>query len=163
LGGLSYPGTWDYESQDIRPPGYVFEDFAKAKPYPVETIHVVMGKMHPWPNASRAHAVEVQDVVYRDCIQTKKEKGTNLVAAFDEDEFLVLKNGTNILEFIDEYCPYPCGQISFNLLPFGMCNRTRYVPVPVTKCFDCSKDFGNPWVKAIVDPTAVNFDDPSLY
>ena len=160
-------------------PEFALKDWAKEthKPYPVETIHYMPGVTHSWPNSSAlSGGTAFQDVVYRDCIRSEVEKGTNWVAAFDLDEFMVLKkkknNGTtnatttNVLDFMDQYCPphTSCGQVSLNWVNFGTCNRTKYVPVPVSRRNFCSEESArSPWVKAIVDPKAVKYDDPRLY
>lgn len=95
------------------------------------------------------------------------ENNVSWVAGLDVDEFLVLKLDvykTSLIEFMDEFCKPPCGQLSINWLLFGSSNRSRYVPVPVTKRFSIRtpSDDEN-LVKGIADPRAVNVDQSSFW
>ena len=141
---------------------FVMKDWGIHKPYADQIT-----RMHFLPNVTinvkeykngKTEVTKFQDAVYMDCVQSAIDEEIDWVAAFDEDEFLVLRNSSSILDFMDNHCQYPCGQMSFNSVPIGSVNRSRYVPVPVTRRFQHRAE-PNPerdkWVKAIVNPAAV--------
>ena len=142
---------------------FVMKTWGTDKPYSnrIERIHFLPNithniTEHKLGKREITTTTKNQDTAYMDCVRSAVRKDIDWVAAFDEDEFLVLRNSSSIVDFMDDYCKYPCGQLSFNMLRFGSANRSRYVPVPVTRRFqyhDNSDD--GVWVKAIVNPRAV--------
>lgn len=100
----------------------------------------------------------VQSAAFMDCVKSAIEEGIDWVATFDMDEFLVLYNTTSsIVDFMEEYCEHPCGQLSFNWLLFGSSNRSKYAPVPETKRFQYRiQSNDDNLVKGIADPKAVD-------
>jgi hypothetical protein len=69
---------------------------------------------------------------YHMCVSEFKEEHTYM-AFFDVDEFLVLKNHTNIDDFLVKYLPR--GALAISWYIFGSGNTTMYSPLPVTKRF----------------------------
>jgi hypothetical protein len=69
---------------------------------------------------------------YHMCASEFKEMHTYM-AFFDVDEFLVLKNHTNVDEFLVKYLPM--GSLAISWYVFGSGNTTMYSPLPVTKRF----------------------------
>eukprot|EP00798_Chlamydomonas_sp_ICE-L_P015833 gene15833-21958_t len=75
------------------------------------------------------------------------------VAMFDVDEFLVIKNHSNVVELLEDYLPddpaSTAGQLSLIWLMFGTSNRTGYEPLPVTYRFQHHNGY-SAHVKSIV-------------
>ena len=140
--------------------------------------HFLPGLTHSIPD--KGDSMNNQDFVYMQCVNEAKRRGIHWVAAIDSDEFLVisprsskidLKGITiqtsqnqsqntylNVLDFLDEYCPRnsACSQLSLNWMEFFPSGHERYVPVPVTRRFQYRGSKPQSWVRAIVDPTAVD-------
>mmetsp|Transcript_10179 Transcript_10179/g.14937 ORF Transcript_10179/g.14937 Transcript_10179/m.14937 type:complete len:253 (+) Transcript_10179:167-925(+) len=120
-------------------------------------------RAHYLPN--QTHVLEkqttaIQSYAYMECVREAVARNVSWVAAIDLDEFLVLHtNHTRITDFMNSFCPISssCGQLSFNWVPFGDKNRTRFIDAPVAKRF---MFHGAPetWVKAIANPNAVDAD-----
>ena len=151
---LGFTGLRLYDNTDE----FVLKDWGTNKTYAaqIDRIHFIPDVTH---NITRFEGVksEVQSEAFMDCIRNAIENDANWVAGFDLDEFLVLRNSTSITTFMDQYCKYPCDQISFNWLMFGPSNRTKYKPVPVTKRFQIRIPHGDEnLVKGIVNPKAVD-------
>lgn len=153
---LGFTGLRLYDNTD----DFVMKNWGNDKPYRnhIERIHFLPNITHKITEykMNKTEVTKNQDTAYMDCVQSAMRRGIEWVAAFDEDEFLVLRNSSSVVEFMDEHCKYPCGQISFNTYRFGSANRSRYVQLPVTRRFQYrdSSDDGF-WVKAIVNPRAV--------
>ncbi|KAL7539244.1 hypothetical protein ACHAXR_009118 [Thalassiosira sp. AJA248-18] len=64
---------------------------------------------------------------------TKDAINSTFVALIDADEFFVLKKHDNVVDFVDQYCPEDCGQLSINWRIMGISGHKDYTPVPVTK------------------------------
>lgn len=103
-----------------------------------------------------------QNLCYHQCYTASLKDGISWMAPFDVDEFLVLKKEhSNVVDFMEAVCQPPCGQISITWQMFGHSNRTRYVPVPVTRRFQHAirtrneSDISTKMIKAIVDPKAI--------
>lgn len=151
---LGFTGMRIYDNTD----DFALKDWGKDKPYSdqIKLIHFLPDVTH---NITRFPGCksEAQSAAYMDCVKASIKQNVNWVAGFDMDEFLVLRNSTSIVDFLDEYCKFPCVQISFNWLMFGSSNRNRYVPVPVTKRFPYRvKSNLESIVKGIADPRAVD-------
>ncbi len=151
---LGFTGLRLYDNTE----DFVMEKWGISKPYHIERIHFLPNITHKITEhkMNKTEVTTIQDTAYMDCVQSAMQRGIEWVAAFDEDEFLVLRNSSSVVEFMDEHCKYPCGQISFNTYRFGSANRSRYVPVPVTRRFQYRDGLDDGvWVKAIVNPRAV--------
>ena len=95
-----------------------------------------------WQNKRRAAGYSVRVIPkpgshrqmygYHICASEFKEVHTYM-AFFDVDEFLVLKNHTNVDDFLDKYLPK--GALAISWYIFGSANTTMYSPIPVTKRF----------------------------
>lgn len=82
-------------------------------------------------------------------------KGTHWVGFLDVDEFLVLRNYTNIHPFLQDYLPE--GSLAINWYIFGNAGKQEYVPGPVTRRFQMR----HPEVAALTKSIAVLEDlDP---
>jgi len=147
---------------------FVMKNWGINKPYSngIQRIHFLPNITHKITeyktnkrnNTTTTAVTKFQDAVYMDCVRSAKRNGIDWVAAFDVDEFLVLKNySSSVVEFMEEYCEYPCGQISFNTIRFGSAeNQSRYFPVLVTRRFQYRDNLDDGiYVKAIVNPLAV--------
>ncbi len=108
-------------------------------------------RMHFLPNVTinvteykngKTEVTKLKDSMFMDCVQSAIDEGIDWVAVFDKDEFL------------DNYCQYPCGQMSVNLVPIGSVNQSRYVSVPVTRRFQFNSE-RDKWAKGIVNLAAV--------
>jgi Glycosyl transferase family 2 len=111
---------------------------------------------------SRLHVVHfpgpgMQMKAYLDCAKTVAARNqerqqmvrhTPWAAFFDLDEFLVLRQHTNVVEFLSEHCP--TGQLGINWYLFSTANETLYRPLPVTKRFQYRAAGINEHVKSIV-------------
>lgn len=73
-----------------------------------------------------------QQQAYERCLFHDSNNAT-YAATFDIDEYLVLKQHSNIIDMLTQYCDEQCGQISFNWVTMGTSNQTIYKPIPVTK------------------------------
>lgn len=114
-------------------------------------------RMHFLPNVTinvteykngKTEVTKLKDAMFMDCVQSAIDEGIDWVAAFGKDEFL------------ENYCQYPCGQMSVNLVPIGSVNQSRYVSVPVTRRFQFQhraepNSERDKWVKGIVNLAAV--------
>lgn len=116
---------------------------------------------------SQTHIVEkregcyapAQSAGFMDCARTAKDWGYDWIAGLDIDEFLLIrKPGISIVDFLEQYCKYPCGQISFNWLMFGPGGRKEYRPIPVTKRFTERIATPAPVLKGIADPKALDLE-----
>mmetsp|Transcript_5627 Transcript_5627/g.11628 ORF Transcript_5627/g.11628 Transcript_5627/m.11628 type:complete len:398 (+) Transcript_5627:7-1200(+) len=152
---MGFTGLRIYDNDS---PNFSLQGWGHDKPYAhaITRIRFVPGETH---NVStKGEVTYIQDTAYSDCVRAAVRENTDWVAAFDEDEFLILRNHGTILDFMERYCPPPCAQISFNWIVFGSNNKTRHVPVPVTRRFLYSSPRSpkGKWVKSIVDPQAVD-------
>jgi len=144
-----------YDNSD----SFTMNNWGRDKSYAsqIERIHFLPGVTHNI-SQSMGGASKLQSTAFMDCVSYAKENNIDWVAAFDLDEFLVLRSAPfSIVDFMDQYCQYPCGQISFNWLMFGSNNRSKYVPVPVTKRFPYRTPSAK-WeivCKGIADPKAI--------
>ena len=114
---------------------FALNNWGRNKSYAshIERIHFLPGVTHNITHFKNGGS-EVQSTAFMDCVSSAKENNIDWIAGFDIDEFLILRSTPfSIVDFMDQYCQYPCGQISFNWLLFGSSNRSKYAPVPVTK------------------------------
>ena len=88
--------------------------------------------IHPYVTIQHEPRNPGQQQAYERCLFHDSNNAT-YAAMFDIDEFLVLKQHTNIIDMLNEYCDEECGQISFNWVTMGTSNQTSYKPYPVTK------------------------------
>jgi Glycosyl transferase family 2 len=118
---------------------------------------------------SRLHVVHfpgpaMQMEAYLDCAKTVAARNqrqpmvrhTPWAAFFDLDEFLVLRQHTNVVEFLSKHCP--TGQLGINWYMFSTANETLYRPLPVTKRFQYREANINQHVKSIVRLEDMNMD-----
>uniref|UniRef100_A0A7S2I374 Glycosyltransferase family 92 protein n=1 Tax=Helicotheca tamesis TaxID=374047 RepID=A0A7S2I374_9STRA len=141
---------------------FSLRDWGKDKPYAgnIRVEHFIPGLTHNVTD--KGERTKNQDFAYLECIREAIAQNISWVAMFDLDEFLVMHHTDSVTEFMENHCQPPCGQVSFNWIPFGSSNRTRYVPVPVTRRFVHCEPVVS-WIKAIVDPKAVNRSLPWLH
>jgi len=74
----------------------------------------------------------VQIPAYDQCIK-RDAKDSTFVALIDVDEFVVLKRHSNVVDFVEAYCDFRCGQLSINWQNMGTSGETNYSAVPVLK------------------------------
>lgn len=86
---------------------------------------------------------------YTNCISTYARPNNHTWAAFyDPDEFLVLKQHENVVDFLQSTCLN--GSVAVNWVTFGSSNQTTYQDIPVTERFLYSLPRKLPLVKTIV-------------
>jgi len=122
----------------------------------VDKIHYLPGITHNVSKHAKCGAPR-QSPGFMDCAQVAKAEGISWVSGLDIDEFLVIREPLSIVDFMEKYCKYPCGQLSLSWLLFGPSGRKEYKPVPVTKRFNHRKNVGEIHVKGIADPNAIDF------
>ncbi len=71
------------------------------------------------------------------------------VAHIDIDEFIVLKEHTNICDFITKYIVGNCQGIGMNWRFFGSSGKTEKTNEPVTMRFTMCEKIGNPHIKTL--------------
>mmetsp|Transcript_31573 Transcript_31573/g.73981 ORF Transcript_31573/g.73981 Transcript_31573/m.73981 type:complete len:638 (+) Transcript_31573:199-2112(+) len=91
-------------------------------------------------NDARIHLIpypgpKVQVSVYKDCAHRVQKLNHTWVAFIDVDEFLVLKEDENVVEFAKKYVPE--GHLAINWEMFGTSSLHHYEPFPVTQRFQC--------------------------
>lgn len=140
---------------------FTLEDWGWDKSYAsqIDRIHYLPGITHPVERHSKCGAPK-QSPGFMECAQFAKLENIDWVTGLDIDEFLVIRDPTlSVVDFMEQYCKYPCGQLSLNWLLFGPSGRKEYQPVPVTKRFNhrlISKNVNS--VKGIAAPDAIDFD-----
>lgn len=140
---------------------FTLEDWGRGKSYisQVDKIHYLPGITHNVSNHKKCGAPK-QSPGFMDCAQVAKRENIAWVSGLDIDEFLVIREPSlSVVDFMEQYCKYPCGQLSLNWLLFGPSGRREYTPVPVTKRFTHreSEKGWNLLVKGIADPKAIDF------
>mmetsp|Transcript_37300 Transcript_37300/g.78666 ORF Transcript_37300/g.78666 Transcript_37300/m.78666 type:complete len:373 (+) Transcript_37300:288-1406(+) len=121
---------------------FVLEDWGWEKSYAtkVHRIHFLLNVTHiiTHPSDCIGCGADFQSAAFMDCAYGAKANGYDYVAGLDIDEFLVIRKNTSlsIVDLMEEYCQFPCGQLGFNWIIFGPSHRETYVPVPVTKRFN---------------------------
>lgn len=99
-----------------------------------------------------------------DCARTAKDLKYDWVMGLDIDEFLMIKKpNVSIVDFMDQYCIHPCGQLSFNWLMFSSGGRKEYKPVPVTRRFTERDIRPAQLVKGIADPKALDLEKEGFW
>ncbi|CAK9005201.1 Probable splicing factor 3B subunit 3 [Durusdinium trenchii] len=89
-----------------------------------------------------------QEDAYVDCWKKHvRPKNYTWVAFWDVDEFLILKDHRNVIDYLAEYLDH--GSLSPNWLMFGPAGHKVYEPKPVTKRFQKSESKVNRHVKTI--------------
>lgn len=96
----------------------------------------------------------VQYPAYDRCLK-KDAVNSTFIALTDVDEFLVLKNFSNVIDFMDHHCGLECGQLSINWQMMGTSGQKEYTPEPITKrnVHWSGEKFGT--IKVIVRPSYV--------
>jgi hypothetical protein len=114
-------------------------------------------RVHYWQHIQLIHfpLTPVQLAAYDRCIKQDASNST-FVALIDADEFLVLKKHNNVIDFMDHYCNFQCGQLSINWRQMGMSSERHYTPVPVLRR-NVHGD-SSPTIKVIVRPENVADD-----
>ena len=114
-------------------------------------------RVHDWQHIQLIHfpLTPVQLAAYDRCIK-KDASNSTFVALIDADEFLVLKKHNNVIDFMDHYCNFQCGQLSINWRQMGTSSERQYTPVPVLRrnVHGC----GSGTIKVIVRPENVADD-----
>ena len=142
---------------------FTLEDWGRHKSYSsqVDRIHYLPGITHDVSTHAKC-GNKFHSPALMECAQFAKLENISWVSGLDVDEFLVIREPSlSVVDFMEQYCKYPCGQLSLNWLLFGPSGRREYKPVPVTKRFThrlLEKRFSL-LVKGIADPNAIDFVD----
>jgi hypothetical protein len=121
----------------------------------------------PTTDSARLHVVHFpgparQMEAYHECAKAvmarnqQQRQRTTWVAFFDIDEFLVLRQHANVIDFLSQHCP--SGMLGINWYMFMTANETMYRPLPVTKRFQYREASINQHVKSIVRLEDMNME-----